>query len=318
VLSLPSPPFSHGRLNPLILDRIDGATGRATPLRSAKPVRDNQGPAGIGVAADGTLWGSVGPGLFHFSAAGALIRRIAGRGSYDSDLATTPDGSVWNIVESVLSASSLQRTQGATIARVGAPGERRSGLATGNDGSLWYGARPGTGVTSGLVNLVPQTGATTFYPLPPASGREVVDLAQGRDGVIWLIRRGNPDNFRTSDEILSFDPATKAVRGFAIPRPPNLFARLRSYVDGIAIGPDGQPWFTDGRAIGTVTTAGRVAEFTIPKTKFLPRPSASGIVSGPGNRLWFTAGEGFGPDIGYVSAYGTVTTQGAIRIRRLP
>src|SRR5688500_3292966 len=52
---------------------------------------------------------------------------------------------------------------------------------------------------------------------------------------------------------------------------------------GIAAGPDGNLWFTNGNSIGRITPAGVVSIFTDPSIS-----SARGIAAGPDGNLWFT------------------------------
>jgi streptogramin lyase len=70
---------------------------------------------------------------------------------------------------------------------------------------------------------------------------------------------------------------------------------------GVALGPDGNIWFTEGRQhkIARITPAGRVSRFAIPT----PERSPSAITAGPDGNLWFTE-----PDrIGRITPRGHVT-----------
>jgi streptogramin lyase len=72
---------------------------------------------------------------------------------------------------------------------------------------------------------------------------------------------------------------------------------------GIAVGPDGNLWFTEYAAnqIGRVTPAGVITEFPIPTARSGPW----GIVAGPDGNLWFT--ERLGHNIGRITLQGVVT-----------
>ncbi len=77
-----------------------------------------------------------------------------------------------------------------------------------------------------------------------------------------------------------------------------------SHPIGIASGPDGALWFTEGNnnAIGRVTTAGTVTnEFAIPTATSHPVT----IASGPDGAMWFT--EYSGNKIGRITTTGTIT-----------
>jgi virginiamycin B lyase len=76
---------------------------------------------------------------------------------------------------------------------------------------------------------------------------------------------------------------------------------------GIAAGPDGALWFTDGNGnVGRITTAGSITEYTIPTSSGLEDPS--GIAAGPDGALWFTALQSSNIDL----AIARMTTAGVI------
>ena len=72
---------------------------------------------------------------------------------------------------------------------------------------------------------------------------------------------------------------------------------------GIAVGPDGNLWFTEYTAnqIGRVTSAGVITEFPIPSANSGPW----GIVAGPDGNLWFT--ERLAHNVGRITPAGVVT-----------
>ncbi len=70
----------------------------------------------------------------------------------------------------------------------------------------------------------------------------------------------------------------------------------------IAVGPDGDLWFTEnsGNKIGRISTAGAITEFPLPA----PNSDPMGITAGPGGALWFDEGSG---GIGRISTSGAIT-----------
>jgi virginiamycin B lyase len=65
---------------------------------------------------------------------------------------------------------------------------------------------------------------------------------------------------------------------------------------GIAAGPDGALWFTQGAdVIGRITTAGVITEFALPTADSSP----TGIAVGPDGALWFT--QTYGQRIGRIT-----------------
>lgn len=72
---------------------------------------------------------------------------------------------------------------------------------------------------------------------------------------------------------------------------------------GIAAGPDGALWFTEGNGsrIGRITTSGAMVEYPVPTSESWP----TDIVAGPDGALWFT--ERIAARIGRITTSGTVT-----------
>lgn len=72
---------------------------------------------------------------------------------------------------------------------------------------------------------------------------------------------------------------------------------------GIASGPDGALWFTEGAGnkVGRLATAGTFTEFPIPTAGSRPE----GITTGPDGNLWFA--EGIGNKIGRITTAGVIT-----------
>ncbi len=70
----------------------------------------------------------------------------------------------------------------------------------------------------------------------------------------------------------------------------------------IALGPDGNLWFTEaqGNRIGRITPAGVITEFPLPDSS-VPQ----GIVAGPDGNMWFA--ELFGNRIGRITPSGIIT-----------
>jgi streptogramin lyase len=90
-----------------------------------------------------------------------------------------------------------------------------------------------------------------------------------------------------------------AFREFATPTP-------NATPWGIAVGPDGQLWFTEASAnkIGSVTTTGTVTEYPIPAPG--PNNTPYTITAGPDGNLWFTEGSSIGrldPSTGQISLF---------------
>jgi len=59
---------------------------------------------------------------------------------------------------------------------------------------------------------------------------------------------------------------------------------------GIVVGSDDALWFTAGKIIGRITTAGAITAFSLPDAGGAP----DAITAGPGDALWFTTTTGVG------------------------
>ena len=81
----------------------------------------------------------------------------------------------------------------------------------------------------------------------------------------------------------------------------NSQARPHSSPYSIAVGADGNLWFTEtvGNNIGRITPGGTITEFALPHANSQPK----GIAAGPDGNLWFTE---LGR-IGRISSAGTIT-----------
>jgi len=134
------------------------------------------------------------------------------------------------------------------------------------------------------------------------AGLMIVTLASG---IVWFtthhapLTRNNPAS--PTGEVHA-SPAG-IVTEFLIPAP-------NSYSAGIAVGPDGNLWFTEDigyqneisdSKIGRITPGGTITEFPLPTANSGPQ----GITPGPDGNLWFT--ESVSNMIGRITPRGAVT-----------
>ncbi len=154
-------------------------------------------------------------------------------------------------------------------------------ITTGSDNRLWY-----TELLSGSVGRVTTTG-TVFsgITLTPNSGP--LDVRRGPDGQSMWVTENYASQIARIDRHL---PGTTCGGGgfpsgdycaIEYPTP-----TAGSGPGDIAVGPDGNMWFTETNAgkIGRITPSGAITEFALPDTKSRPE----GIVTGPEGNLWFT------------------------------
>ena len=81
----------------------------------------------------------------------------------------------------------------------------------------------------------------------------------------------------------------------------------RTVPRAITPGPDGALWFTTGRTIGKITTAGQITEYPIPVST---NSSVANITAGPDGALWFVENN--------TGKVGRITTAGVITEFPLP
>ena len=169
------------------------------------------------------------------------------------------------------------------------PGLLAGSIAVGADRRVWFtvpvvGPDGGQGASVGFVD--PATGDITRFPtpsgfatpaIPPGS---VVITPSGGPWFLDAARSGFHEDGRDRDNFLgSIDPTTGAIAEYPI-------GGARSLIVGLAVGPDGNLWFTDAGAgsIGRFDPATRdLATFPLPEGAGMPGP----IVAGPGGGLVF-------------------------------
>jgi streptogramin lyase len=163
-------------------------------------------------------------------------------------------------------------------------GESAFGITAGPDGNIWF-----TGF--GYVGRITPSGvATQFHWNGFLSG-----VATGPDGNVWFTVFG-------SAAIAEISPAASSAGA-------HLASNLgfTSFPNGITAGPDGNLWFTDKggpEAIGRITPAGAVTEFSQGLGMTGMSGPLGGIVAGPDGNLWFADGGGA---IGRITPAGVIT-----------
>jgi streptogramin lyase len=132
-------------------------------------------------------------------------------------------------------------------------------ITAGPDGNLWF-----TETQSNKIGRLTPTGTLTEFPLPTAGALPEM-ITTHPDGSMWFTQAGTPKLGRIT--------SSGAIREFAIPSGvPAL---------GIAVGPDGNLWFTRPNKLGRVTPTGTITEFTMPA-------ELRHITAGPPDTVWFT------------------------------
>jgi virginiamycin B lyase len=148
------------------------------------------------------------------------------------------------------------------------PGERNSqAIAIGADGNPWFTA-------DGVIGTFAGGGIRTFAP--PSLAREQADIVAGPDSALWFTEEDTNSIGRITTSGLTTD--------YHLPDP------TKHGPDQIALGADGNLWFTEERGrIGRITPAGEITEWPIPRGA-----SPIGIAAGSDGNLWFTVADRIG------------------------
>jgi virginiamycin B lyase len=159
------------------------------------------------------------------------------------------------------------------------------GIALGPDGNLWF-----TESAAHAIGRITPGGIITPLSITPAGPLGIV---QGPQGAVWFVATSGSLGY-----VVTTGPATPVPNTMPIPNGANGSPRR------IAVGPDGNLWFTlfSTNMIGTYNPAdGGFVEYPVPTANAEP----DGITAGPGDgKLWFT--EEGGNQIGAIATDGTV------------
>jgi len=238
-------------------------------------------------------------------------------------VAAGPDGNVWFTSPVAFgSVANIGRiTPSGTTSFYPVPTPRAFGdpyqITLGPDGNLWF-----TEIFGGKVGKVTPAGAITEFTV----GGQPTGITTGPDGKLWFADMGvnalrsistsgdlgtsvsglnNPREVVTGSDgnlwvsegnanaISRISPAGSTTR-FSLPS--STFAP-----NGVALGRDGNVWFTSFTAIGKITPSGAITLFAPPTEGSWPFD----ITSGPDGNLWFTERNRGG--IGRSTPSGTIT-----------
>lgn len=185
----------------------------------------------------------------------------------------------------------------------------RSGLTGGNDMSRWlvvsyFGFALGLGAASAQAQVI------TEFNVDKTSADTTLlgSITAGPDGNLWFTE------YFPHPRIGKITPAgvvTQYSRGFTVVAHPEYGIAVEVTLGSITAGPDGNLWFTEGRAnrIGKITSGGVVTEYSngITQNPYMEGANAglSSITAGPDGNLWFT--ETYNNQIGKISTTGVVT-----------
>jgi len=199
------------------------------------------GPGGgIAISADGSFWFTeTGSGEIGRVTPGGAIEEfpLGFPGAEPGAIVAGPGHTVWFVEEG---ADRVGRVDAGGIDQFRlAAGAQPTGIALGPDGALWV-TEKGLGR---IARVAPNGAVTASYALPDRDSRPHA-IVLGPDGALWFSDESGPAIGRIT--------TAGAVEEFRIPG--------ENGTRELALGADGNLWFTAGYAIGTISPAGVTGE----------------------------------------------------------
>ncbi len=267
-----------------------GKIGRITP---SGVITEFKGYCGgncrLVVGADGALWYNAGAQFGRMTTAGDLTDlTYAGYALTSSGITSGPDGNIWFLDASNNNIG--RRTSVGVITTFSngiSPGAGLTDLTVGPDGNLWF-----TEWSLDRIGRITPAGVVTEFSVGMTAKSGPLTIIAGPDGNLWFTMRsgtsswsldanGNVTNVVNRNSIGRITP-NGVITEFGVDVLNN------AGLDAIAIGPDGNLWFTEntGNRVGRITSTGVITEFKL--TGLADSAGLSSITTGPDKKLWFT------------------------------
>ena len=232
--------------------------------------------AGMTAGPDGNIWFAdyAANEIGKTTTAGVITEYSVPTGSPGLEFITAgPDGNLW-FTEAGADKIGKITTSGAITEFSVSAGAGLMFITPGPDGNIWF-----TEKSLDKVGRITPGGTVTEFPVTAGAGPN--GIVAGPDGNMWFTET-------TSNNIGRISTTGTGYVEFPIPT-----ASSNSW--GITAAPDGNLWFgevgpfggTPGNALGQVTTAGVVTEFTLGTSA-----GALGITTGPDGNIWYAGYRG--------------------------
>ncbi|HYK91308.1 MAG TPA: Virginiamycin B lyase [Acidobacteriota bacterium] len=255
-------------------------------------------PFDITAGPDGAMWFTNYKSIGRITTDGSITAfNLPNQNRGANRIAAGPDGALWF---TEISPDAIGRiTTDGTFTEFPLPNPSGGvlGIAAGPDGALWF-----TEWSGGKIGRITTTGIITEYPLPKSASTNWI--VAGPDGAMWFTEGNRVGGGGYIGRISTSGIITE----YLLPPPIRDWAQWG--FAGIAVGPDGNLWVTDGHhRVLRVTCAGDFVEYSVPGyPPLVVDPEA--ITAGPDGALWFV--------LFWSNAIGRITTEGAITQYPIP
>jgi streptogramin lyase len=184
------------------------------------------------------------------------------------------DGNMWFVLQNASSVARLEADGTITqfpLRTFGFPND----IALGPDGNVWF-----TGGNGTIARITPEGIIHQFrYDIADSA----LGITKGPGATMWFTDVG--------DQVWRYDIVGRTFTPFQLP--------AGTFPGDIALGADGNLWFTQGSGLGRLTPEGVYTPFAVGEA------TAYAITRGPDGNIWFT--ERFGQRIGKVTPAGDIT-----------
>ena len=236
-------------------------------------------PTDITVGPDGALWFTEAlDRIGRITVSGSLTEyAVSPGGSQPNGIVAGPDSALWFLADGGNYIGSVT-TSGVfgphySVSAFSQPWA----VASGSDGALWF----TEAVNTGSVGRITTAGAITLFFV----GGSPLDIVSGADGALWFADNSGSNIGRITTGGVVTEYATPTANSFPV---------------GVAVGANGDIWFTEEHdQIGHLVN-GSITEFAVTAGSTPWR-----IVRGPDGAMWFT--ENSGGRIGRITSGGSVT-----------
>ena len=223
-------------------------------------------------------------------------------------IAAGPNGTVWfTQTGSHTGSEGIGRIDvSGTITEFPLPANSRPfGIAMGPDGNIWF-----TEVGGWRIATINGSGAVTEFPV--TLHNEPLNIVSGPDGAVWFTEDGIVNG---GTGAIGRITTSGNLSEYVLPTPPG----HDSGAGDIAVGPDGNLWFTwvtldptqplatASHSVGRITPSGTITEFPVSAGGGWP---PGGIAAGPDGNLWFAQG--------HANAIGRLLPSGALTEYSVP